>query len=137
MCRAKIIFWPTVYQECNWNSFENRQDNIRLLSILILKTGKTKQQVYGHCQYIGRKIVKILTNCNNLNIIIGGQRTVRKKNCQSILEDRDSSDSSSSVISTAALEVFVDKLCLERNRSSTRRTYYMVWHQFNEFFLLD
>ena len=45
------------------------------------------------------------------------------------------SESSSSTISTVALENLVDKLRTERNRSSTRKVYYSVWKQFNEFFI--
>ena len=49
--------------------------------------------------------------------------------------DLQDSNSSSSMISTSALECFVDKLRTERNRSSTRKIYYSVWKQFNEFFI--
>ena len=43
--------------------------------------------------------------------------------------------STSSTISTAALENFVEKLRNERNRSSTRKMYYSVWKKFNQFFI--
>ena len=42
---------------------------------------------------------------------------------------------STSSISTAALENYVDKLKTERNRDSTRKMYYAVWRSFNEFFI--
>ena len=47
---------------------------------------------------------------------------------------KDSSSTSSS-ISTAVLESYVERLKMERNRSSTRKVYYSVWKQFNEFFI--
>ena len=45
------------------------------------------------------------------------------------------SDSSSSTLSTTAITGYVDMLKRNRNRSSTRKTYYGIWRQFNEFFI--
>ena len=44
-------------------------------------------------------------------------------------------DSSSSTISTAAMQNLVDRLRQERVRSTTKRNYYSVWKSFNEFFI--
>ena len=44
-------------------------------------------------------------------------------------------ESSSSSISTAALQQIVDKLKNQRNRQSTDKVYYQIWKQFNEFFI--
>ena len=41
--------------------------------------------------------------------------------------------SSGSTISTRALEDIIDRLRYNRNRASTKRNYYSVWKQFNEF----
>ena len=43
--------------------------------------------------------------------------------------------SSSSTISTSAMESIVMKLKNERNRSSTRKNYYGIWKTFNQFFV--
>ena len=51
------------------------------------------------------------------------------------MENFSSSDSTDSSISTKAIQTFVDKLKNERNRSSTRKTYYAIWRIFNEFFI--
>ena len=45
------------------------------------------------------------------------------------------SGSSSSKLSTIAIQEIVDKLRLERCRDMTRRTYYRVWKLFNAFFI--
>ena len=43
--------------------------------------------------------------------------------------------SSDSSISMKVIEQIIDRLCLECNRSSTRKNYYSVWKTFNRFFL--
>ena len=43
------------------------------------------------------------------------------------------SGSTASSISTKAIEQIVDKLKMERNRTTTKRTYYNVWKNFNQF----
>ena len=45
------------------------------------------------------------------------------------------SESSSSSISTAALQQIVNKLKNQPNRQSTDKVYYQIWKQFNEFFI--
>ena len=52
-----------------------------------------------------------------------------KKNNMSTME------STSSSISTKEIQLLVDKLKTERNRNSTRKTYYGIWKSFNEFFI--
>ena len=48
----------------------------------------------------------------------------------------DSSDkSTSSSISTLAIEKIIDKLKNERHRNSTKKSYYGTWKKFNEFFI--
>ena len=47
----------------------------------------------------------------------------------------NSSGSTSSTISSAALGNLIDRLKMERNRSTTRQTYYCVWRKFNQFFI--
>ena len=44
-------------------------------------------------------------------------------------------DSTSSTLSTRAIQSIVDNLKTKRFRSSTKRNYYAVWHLFNEFFI--
>ena len=46
-----------------------------------------------------------------------------------------STGSSSSKLSTESIQLLVNKLKNERNRSSTRKTYYEIWKNFNEFFV--
>ena len=46
-----------------------------------------------------------------------------------------SDESSSSTISTSAVESIVTKLKRERNRSTTREKYYGIWRTFNQFFI--
>ena len=46
-----------------------------------------------------------------------------------------SSGSTVTTISTSAVQNLVDKLKLERNRSSTRKNYHCIWKLFNEFFI--
>ena len=53
----------------------------------------------------------------------------RKKN------SKGSANSTSSTISTEAVLQVVEKLKLQRNRCSTRQSYYSTWKQFNEFFI--
>ena len=48
---------------------------------------------------------------------------------------KDSSGSSSSSISTAAIQSIMEDLKLMRHRDSTRENYYKVWKIFNEFFI--
>ena len=43
--------------------------------------------------------------------------------------------STSTSISTSAIQAIVDKLKCERNRISTRRNYHDIWRSFNEFFI--
>ena len=45
------------------------------------------------------------------------------------------SRSTSSTISTAVLESYVEKLRTKCNRSTTRKIYYCMWKRFNEFFI--
>ena len=65
-------------------------------------------------------------------------------NFQIIAGDEDSkttqpddviSSKSDSMISTRNIEMFVDKLKMERFRGSTRSNYYTIWKCFNEFFI--
>ena len=48
---------------------------------------------------------------------------------------RTGSNSTSSSISTKALELIVDRLRFERNRDSTKKSYYNTWKNFNEFII--
>ena len=47
----------------------------------------------------------------------------------------DASTSTSSSISMKAMLQVVEKLRLQCNRDSTRKSYYSTWRQFNEFFI--
>ena len=47
----------------------------------------------------------------------------------------DSTRSTSTTISTKAIEHIVDKLRYENNRKSTKKTYYNVWKKFNQFYI--
>ena len=58
----------------------------------------------------------------------------KQERCQD-MENFSSSDSTDSYISTKAIQIFVDRLKVERNRSSTRRTYHGIWKTFNEFII--
>ena len=49
-------------------------------------------------------------------------------------ENKDSC-SSSSTISTVAMENLIEKLKMEKHRSSTRKNYYAIWKKFNEFYI--
>ena len=44
-------------------------------------------------------------------------------------------DTSSSTISTTAIQGIVDRLKLQGKRSSTRKNYYVIWHLFNQFYI--
>ena len=46
-----------------------------------------------------------------------------------------SSDSKITMLSTTSIKLFIDKLKNERNRSSTRQTYYNIWKIFNKFYI--
>ena len=52
-----------------------------------------------------------------------------KEDCRSM------TSSTTSRISTKSIEEIVEKLCLDRFRDSTRRTYYTVWKIFSKFFI--
>ena len=43
--------------------------------------------------------------------------------------------STSSKLSTSAIVKYVDKLKLEYHRNTTRKNYYLIWRNFNEFFI--
>ena len=43
--------------------------------------------------------------------------------------------STTTSISTAAIEDIIEKLKQQKHRSSTKQTYYAVWKNFNEFFI--
>ena len=47
----------------------------------------------------------------------------------------DDRSSSTSMISTDAMEKIVDKLCYQSHRSSTKENYHCLWKKFNEFFI--
>ena len=57
------------------------------------------------------------------------ERIKRRKNRQ------DKASSTTSSISTRDMELIVDRLSMDRNRSSTRETYHRIWKLFNHFFL--
>ena len=59
----------------------------------------------------------------------------RQKKKKELKNKDGSSTSTSSTISASHLENVVERLWIERNRSSTRRIYHCVWRQFNEFFI--
>ena len=67
--------------------------------------------------------------CCNSNI--SGQRTKQ----QAKMKLTASSSGDSSTISTREMQLIVDKLKGERNRSSTKANYYGIWKKFNEFFI--
>ena len=54
---------------------------------------------------------------------------------RSTRSSKGSSSSTSSSISTAHTKVIIDRLKSERVRNLTRRNYYCVWKDFNEFFI--
>ena len=61
---------------------------------------------------------------------VSGKRKLRTK--------RGETTSSSSTISTAKMNLIIEKLECQRNRSSTNRNYYNIWRKFNDFvFKLD
>ena len=62
---------------------------------------------------------------------ISGQRTKQRTKMNSAA----SLSGDSSTISTREMQLIVDKLKCERNRSSTKANYYGIWKKFNEFFI--
>ena len=59
----------------------------------------------------------------------------RNKSKKSSSCSKKSSKSTSSTISASAIQNVIDKLRFQHHRQSTLKNYYMVWKQFNEFFL--
>ena len=47
----------------------------------------------------------------------------------------DESKSTSSTLSTIAIQSIVDKLKVQWHRSTTKKNYYSIWRSFNEFFI--